>query len=65
MSPNIGNIDKTIRILVGILLLTQVFTGLHTPWGWVGLLPLITAFVSFCPVYKVLGLHTNKANSLS
>ncbi len=62
MSPNMSSIDKAIRILVGILLLTQVFTGLHTPWGWIGLILLITAFINFCPIYKMLGLHTNKTN---
>ncbi|MBD3670987.1 MAG: DUF2892 domain-containing protein [Gammaproteobacteria bacterium] len=56
---NIGNIDRIIRIVLGILLLALVFVGPQTPWGWVGLIPLITGLVSFCPLYAIFKYNTN------
>ena len=55
---NIGAADRTIRIVIGIALISQVFVGLGTPWGWIGAVPLLTAFVSFCPVYRLLGIRS-------
>lgn len=55
---NVGGLDKPLRIIVGIVLLSQVFVGLHTPWGWVGLVPLLTGLVGFCPLYSLLGINT-------
>jgi hypothetical protein len=58
MTRNAGNIDRAIRILVGLALLALVFVGPQTPWGWIGLVPLITGLVGFCPLYRVLGINT-------
>lgn len=58
---NIGNLDKVLRILVGIIGVTIVFVGPQTAWGWLGLVPLITGLINFCPLYKVLGLNTLSA----
>lgn len=58
---NIGNLDKILRILVGIIGVTIVFVGPQTAWGWLGLVPLITGLINFCPLYKVLGLNTLSA----
>ncbi|MDP2561600.1 DUF2892 domain-containing protein [Psychrobium sp. 1_MG-2023] len=55
---NVGQIDKIIRIAVGLLLLSTVFIGPQTLWGLIGLVPLLTAFISFCPLYKIIGLST-------
>jgi len=55
---NEGTIDRAIRIVLGLGLITLVFAGPHTPWGWVGLVPLATGFIGFCPLYKILGLNT-------
>jgi hypothetical protein len=55
---NIGAADRAIRIVIGIALISQVFVGLCTPWGWVGVVPLLTALVSFCPVYRLLGIRS-------
>ena len=57
-SPNLGSIDRILRIVVGLALISLVFVGPQTPWGWVGLVPLLTALVGFCPAYTLLGLRT-------
>ncbi len=58
MNANVGGIDRVLRAVVGIVLIAIVFVGPQTPWGWVGLVPLLTAVVGFCPLYTVLGLNT-------
>ncbi len=58
MAANIGRLDRTIRILIGLGLIALVFVGPRTPWGWIGLVPLLTAFVSFCPLYALIGIRT-------
>ena len=55
---NVGGLDKPLRIIVGIVLLALVFVGPHTPWGWIGLVPLLTGLVGFCPLYSLLGINT-------
>ncbi|MCW2392614.1 hypothetical protein M2336_000938 [Sphingobium sp. B1D7B] len=58
MAANIGRLDRTIRILIGLGLIALVFVGPRTSWGWIGLVPLLTAFVSFCPLYALIGIRT-------
>ena len=58
MSANVGTIDRVIRIVLGIALIAMVFVGPTTPWGWVGLVPLVTAFVGWCPAYRLVELST-------
>lgn len=60
MKANIGTVDKTIRIILGVVLLSLVVIGPKTPLGLIGLIPLITGLVSFCPLYKILGVCSNK-----
>jgi hypothetical protein len=58
MSANVGGIDRILRIVVGLGLLSLVFVGPQTPWGWIGLVPLLTALVGYCPAYTLIGLNT-------
>jgi Protein of unknown function (DUF2892) len=58
MKSNLGMLDRSIRIVVGIVLLSLAFVGPQTPWGYVGLVPLLTGIVGFCPAYCPLGLST-------
>ena len=58
MPKNEGTIDRVLRIVVGAILIALVFVGPQTPWGWVGLVPLITGFVGWCPAYRILGIRT-------
>ncbi|MBL1255401.1 DUF2892 domain-containing protein [Methylocystis sp. Sn-Cys] len=58
MEANIGQTDKIIRIIAGLVLLSLAFIGPKTAWGFIGLVPLATAFINFCPAYKLLGMNT-------
>lgn len=51
-------IDRAIRVVLGVVLLSLVFVGPQTPFGWIGLLPLLTGLVGSCPLYTVLGIGT-------
>ena len=55
---NVGNLDRAFRIILGIGLISLVFVGPQTLWGWIGVIPLLTAFVSSCPLYSLLGINT-------
>ena len=57
-AKNVGSIDRILRIVVGLGLISLVFVGPQTPWGWVGIVPLLTATISFCPLYTLLGIRT-------
>ncbi len=57
---NEGTIDRVLRVLVGLALIAIVFVGPQTPWGWIGLVPLLTGLVGTCPVYTLLGIRTCK-----
>jgi len=59
MSRNVGSLDRALRIVVGLGLLALVFVGPKTLWGLIGLVPLGTALIGFCPLYKVLGICTD------
>ncbi len=58
MASNMGVFDRLTRIAVGLALLSLVFAGPQTPWGWIGLIPLLTALVGICPAYRLLGIRT-------
>ena len=58
LAKNEGNIDRAVRIGLGAVLLSQVFVGLHSAWGWLGVVPLLTGLAGTCPVYSVFGLST-------
>lgn len=58
MPTNVGGIDRALRIIAGLGLLSLVFIGPQTPLGWFGLIPLATALIGFCPAYTLFGLST-------
>jgi hypothetical protein len=55
---NVGGIDRVLRILVGLVLISLVFIGPKVIRGWVGLVPLLTGIFKFCPAYKLIGVNT-------
>ena len=55
---NEGTADRVIRIVVGLGLLSLVFLGPQTPWGYVGLIPLATGLAGTCPAYRIFGFKT-------
>ncbi len=58
MTRNEGTLDRALRIILGVALLSLVFIGPQTAWGWVGLVPLITGLVGMCPLYRLFGINT-------
>jgi hypothetical protein len=63
MSCNVGGVDRALRVVVGALLVALAATGIVGWWGWVGLVPLATGVVRFCPVYTLLGVKTCAAET--
>ena len=55
---NLHPIDRTIRIVLGLILLSLVFIGPQTAWGYIGVILVATAFINFCPLYSILGFST-------
>ena len=55
---NEGTIDRVVRIALGLGILSLAFIGPQSPLGYLGLIPLATGLIGFCPLYKVLGLST-------
>ena len=58
MKRNEGTPDRALRVVLGLVLVSLVFVGPQTAWGWVGLIPLATGLVGYCPLYAILGLNT-------
>ncbi|MBB5046813.1 hypothetical protein HNR60_001561 [Rhodopseudomonas rhenobacensis] len=57
MSTNVGMIDRALRALVGLALIGWALTG-GPIWAWIGVVPLLTAALGFCPAYTLIGLNT-------
>lgn len=57
---NEGATDRIVRIVVGVVLLSLVFIGPKTPWGLLGLIPLVTGSTGVCPMYSILGMNTHR-----
>jgi len=60
MKQNIHNVERVIRVILGLVILSLVFVGPKTLWGLVGLLPIATGFIGWCPPYQLLGISTCK-----
>lgn len=55
---NVGKIDRIIRIVVGVVLVANVFYGLNSPLGWIGLVLIVTGIGGICPLYSLLNINT-------
>jgi hypothetical protein len=55
---NLGMVDRVIRIVLGLLLVGNVYAGLQTPAGWLGLILILTGAFGICPLYALLGINT-------
>ena len=63
---NGGTVDRIARVLIGLALLALTVTGTIGVWGWIGIVPLVTAALSTCPLYTLIGVSTcpmNKAEA--
>jgi hypothetical protein len=55
---NVGTLDRILRVALGIALIALTLTGTIGVWGWIGVVPLLTAALGTCPAYTVLGMNT-------
>lgn len=62
MPINEGTLDRIIRVIVGLAIISLVFMGPKTPWAWFGLVPLLTGLIGFCPAYALFGIRTCPAS---
>ncbi len=58
MRQNEGSLDRTLRVIIGIVLIAMVFVGPKAAWGWIGIVPLLTGLVGVCPLYRLIGMNT-------
>jgi len=58
LSLNVGNIDRAIRLIGGLALVLLAATGRIGPWGYVGVIPLVTGAFAWCPLYRLFGVTT-------
>lgn len=58
MTINEGNIDRLLRIVAGVGLIGLALAGIGTPWTWIGILPLATGAIGWCPAYSLFGMNT-------
>lgn len=58
MLINVGTLDRVIRIGLGLALMASVFVGPQTPWGWLGVVPLLSGVLRVCCLYRALGIST-------
>ncbi len=58
MTKNVGGIDRIIRIVVGLALIAAAATGAVGLWGYIGVVPLFTGLMGWCPPYAILGFNT-------
>ena len=58
MKSNVGGIDRTLRIVAGLALIGLAATGTVGAWGWIGIVPLATGAIGWCPPYAILGFNT-------
>jgi len=58
VARNEGTEDRVVRVMLGLGLLALTVVGPHTPWGFVGLVPLATGLAGYCPLYSVFGITT-------
>ncbi len=58
---NVGKTDRIIRVILGVLLIGNVFFALQHPIGWLGVILVLTGLAGICPVYSLLGINTKSA----
>ena len=58
MKGNVGCMDRTLRISVGLALVGLAASSVVGAWGWIGIIPLVTGLLKFCPLYPILGINS-------
>jgi hypothetical protein len=60
MKKNVGSVERVIRVIAGIAILSLAFVGPQSPWAYLGIIPLATGLMGWCPAYALLGISTCK-----
>jgi hypothetical protein len=55
---NVGNIDRLVRLFLGLGLMGLAATGVVGPWGYLGIVPMLTGIAAYCPFYALVGFST-------
>lgn len=58
MTKNEGTVDRVVRVVAGLVILSLAFIGPKSAWGYIGLLPIVTGLVGVCPAYSLFGINT-------
>ncbi len=58
MKTNEGTIDRALRVIAGLALVGLAATGTIGAWGWIGIVPIATGLIGWCPAYTMLGINT-------
>lgn len=58
MTVNEGTVDRVVRVIAGLVILSLAFIGPKTAWGYIGLIPIATGLVGYCPAYSLFGINT-------
>jgi O-antigen ligase len=58
MKTNEGSVDRGLRVVAGLVLIALAATGTVGAWGWIGVVPLATGLMGWCPLYTVLGINS-------
>jgi len=58
MKTNEGTLDRALRVIAGLVLIALAATGTVGVWGWIGVVPLATGLLGWCPAYTLLGINT-------
>jgi len=63
MTKNVGGIDRVIRLILGVALIASAFLiPAMNPWGFIGIVPIGTALIGWCPAYLPFGIKTCKTD---
>ncbi len=60
MKANVGNLDRALRIIAGVVLVVLAATNVIGVWGWIGIVPILTGTTRVCPAYLPFGISTCK-----
>ena len=60
MKKNVGSVERVIRVIAGIAIISLAFVGPSSPWAYLGIIPLATGLIGWCPPYALLGISTCK-----
>ena len=63
MTRNVGGLDRILRIVIGLALILGAITGTIGVWGWIGIVPLATGLIGWCPPYAIFGINTCKTDA--